>query len=175
MDAPLPLVVRFDSSSPEHRALLRRAAADPSITDAAYAPSATDENSLDSFVAGLECAWVMALPGHVDGWSAMWCCTRVDDDEGDGGVSPGRVLEVSYFVLPDSRGHGLIRASAPFVLSSLAGLGVSLLVALVWPENAPSIRILQDLGFSDAGEQWWDPPQGEPGRSGLCLRFTLRL
>ncbi|HZX23939.1 MAG TPA: GNAT family N-acetyltransferase [Woeseiaceae bacterium] len=57
------------------------------------------------------------------------------------------VTDVGFAFLPEARGRGYAAEAARAVLEYGRGLGVADIVALVAPDNAASIRVLEKLGF----------------------------
>jgi RimJ/RimL family protein N-acetyltransferase len=78
-------------------------------------------------------------------------------------------LDLGYALLPEWWGQGLAREAArACVAYAQTTLGVQGLLAIITPSNAPSIRLVEDLGFLSQGEVTWTP--GDPLR-----RFRLPL
>jgi RimJ/RimL family protein N-acetyltransferase len=78
-------------------------------------------------------------------------------------------LELAYEVLPHFRGRGYAREAVEALLAWAAGQpGVAGFRASVAPDNAPSVRLVQRLGFTRTGEAprvpgeelWGQAPQG---------------
>jgi N-acetylneuraminate synthase len=61
--------------------------------------------------------------------------------------SEGGNIEVSIFVAPEERGRGYGLAALTMVERFLANLGYRRIVALVKPDNAPSIRLFRRAGY----------------------------
>ncbi len=70
------------------------------------------------------------------------------------------VAEIGYALLPEWRGHGYAVEAVRGLLTWAAGdPRVRTLRASVAPDNAPSRRLVDKLGFAQTGEQW-DPEDG---------------
>jgi ribosomal-protein-alanine N-acetyltransferase len=62
-------------------------------------------------------------------------------------------IEIGYSVIPDRRRHGYATEAAHALVKwALSQLGVHLLVAGCDPDNVPSIRTLERIGFRRSGE-----------------------
>lgn len=60
--------------------------------------------------------------------------------------------DIGYAFLPAFRGQGYAREAARATCAlARERFGIARLLAIVSPGNAPSIRLLEDLGFSDEG------------------------
>lgn len=68
-------------------------------------------------------------------------------------------LELGYALHPDHYGHGYAREAAAATLEHVRALGHTWIAAQVLPENTPSIRVLEALGFSRTGTAV-DPADG---------------
>jgi RimJ/RimL family protein N-acetyltransferase len=76
---------------------------------------------------------------------------------------PGRpeALEVGYTVFEPFRGRGYAtEVTRALVRWGRSEHGVRTFVASVGPWNAPSLRVVEKLGFRQVGAQW-DPDEGE--------------
>jgi ribosomal-protein-alanine N-acetyltransferase len=60
-------------------------------------------------------------------------------------------VEIGYAFLPAGRGQGYVLESATAVLEVARSLEVDRLVAVTTPDNQPSIRVLEKLGFQFEG------------------------
>ena len=60
--------------------------------------------------------------------------------------------EVSIYISPEHRGHGLGRRLLTETLSMTQGLGIKTVVGFVFSHNEPSIRLLKSFGFEDWGK-----------------------
>jgi len=61
-------------------------------------------------------------------------------------------VEVYYTIVPEHQGRGLATEAMRAVLAYAAHeLGITRFVAFVVPENAPSVRVAEKLGFVDDG------------------------
>ena len=57
-------------------------------------------------------------------------------------------IELGYRLIKSARGFGYATEAAAAVLDFYAGKGIQNIIAFTEPHNAPSIRVLQKLGFS---------------------------
>ena len=69
------------------------------------------------------------------------------------GLKPGAV-ELGYSVFPAFRGQGYATEAAVALMDWAGTQGVRHFVASVSPKNAPSLAIVQKLGFIRTGQQW---------------------
>ena len=60
-------------------------------------------------------------------------------------------VEIGYAFLPVGRGQGYVLESATAVLEVARSLEVERLVAVTTPDNQPSVRVLEKLGFRFEG------------------------
>ena len=60
--------------------------------------------------------------------------------------------DLGYALLPSFRGRGLAKEACDGVLSDARARGVEEVLAIVSKENAPSIAVLEHLGFERRGE-----------------------
>jgi ribosomal-protein-alanine N-acetyltransferase len=83
----------------------------------------------------------------------MYAIRRLDNDETIGMCGlvkrPGlEDIDIGYGFLPAARGHGFAREAARAVFDFARGeLGLTRIVAIVSPGNAPSITLLENLGM----------------------------
>jgi ribosomal-protein-alanine N-acetyltransferase len=76
-----------------------------------------------------------------------WSITRLDDAEGP------IEIEIAYLFGRDYWGHGYATEAATAVRDwALVELGYERLIALIYPDNARSIRVAEKLGMEPAGE-----------------------
>lgn len=61
------------------------------------------------------------------------------------------IAEFSVYVDRDARGKGAGRAAMNALISAATDAGFWKLVSRVFPENVPSLRLLQSLGFREVG------------------------
>lgn len=78
------------------------------------------------------------------------------------GLKPYRpaegVLEIGYHLLPSTWGRGLASEAAGEVVAHAFGaLGAAALFAGHHPDNAASGRVLEKLGFTRTGEEFFEP------------------
>ena len=79
-------------------------------------------------------------------------------------------VDLGYALLPVGRGKGYAREAARAVIEhALRDLGIKRLSAITSPDNAASIRVLEDLRFQAAGTITF-PDDGE-----TCSYFELEL
>lgn len=72
-------------------------------------------------------------------------------------------LDLGYAFLPEWWGQGLAREAARACVAwAQEALGAKGLLAVITPSNAPSIRLVEALGFVPQGEVTWTP--GDPLR-----------
>jgi ribosomal-protein-alanine N-acetyltransferase len=76
-------------------------------------------------------------------------------------------VEIGYAFLPAGRGKGYVLESATAVLEVARSLEVERLVAVTTPDNQPSVRVLEKMGFQFEGMV------NLPGHSGPS-RFFVR-
>jgi RimJ/RimL family protein N-acetyltransferase len=57
-------------------------------------------------------------------------------------------LELGYGIAESARGQGLASEAVVAFMNSLDGLGVSTVVAVIAPDNLPSQRLVERLGFT---------------------------
>jgi RimJ/RimL family protein N-acetyltransferase len=63
------------------------------------------------------------------------------------------MIEIGYSVIPDRRRHGYATEAADALVEwALSQPGVHLIVAGCDPDNLPSIRTLERIGFQRSGE-----------------------
>jgi len=79
-------------------------------------------------------------------------------------------VDVGYAFLPAGRGRGLATEAAGAMLQHARDdFGLRRIAAIVAPHNTPSIRVLERLGFRDAGTVQF-PDDGD-----ICAHFLLDL
>jgi RimJ/RimL family protein N-acetyltransferase len=79
--------------------------------------------------------------------TATWSPTRMLDAKGDVEV------EIGYLLGREHWGHGYATEAATAVRDwALANLGLTRLIALIYPENAQSIAVARKLGMETDGE-----------------------
>ncbi|BAS26344.1 GNAT family N-acetyltransferase [Limnochorda pilosa] len=153
-------LVRAEMAGRERLAPMLRAA----VPDAW--PPETLADALPFFLARLE-----ADPASV-GWYAWYGLVRTAEPEqallvangGFKGPPRGGVAEVGYAVLEAFQGRGYATEMVTALVGwALRRPGVERVVAETMPDNRPSIRVLEKVGFQPAG------PGEEPG----SLRFEL--
>ncbi|WNW09792.1 GNAT family protein [Pseudomonas sp. DTU_2021_1001937_2_SI_NGA_ILE_001] len=113
--------------------------------------------SYDSLAAAEE---QMAWYRHIveSGSGIWWALARQTDDQLIGACGfndwchPHRRIELGYWLLPHAWGQGLMRRALPVILvHALQTMGVHRVHADVEPENLPSVKLLQALGFTLEG------------------------
>lgn len=82
-------------------------------------------------------------------------CGLVEGREGTHGEP-----ELAYELLRGARGHGYATEAATAVLDRAREAGHQRVWATVWHWNAPSLRVLAKLGFTETGHQEVDPVYG---------------
>jgi RimJ/RimL family protein N-acetyltransferase len=76
-----------------------------------------------------------------------WSITRLDDADGP------TEIEVAYLFGRDYWGHGYATEAATAIRDwALGELGLERLIALIYPDNARSIRVAKKLGLTPEGE-----------------------
>jgi ribosomal-protein-alanine N-acetyltransferase len=88
----------------------------------------------------------------------FWAITRRDEDRLIGTIclwnfSNNRTTaEIGYELLPAHQGKGIMQEAARVVMDySFAAMGLRCIKAVVHPDNAPSIRLLERNGFAHMG------------------------
>jgi RimJ/RimL family protein N-acetyltransferase len=84
---------------------------------------------------------------------------------GTQGLAAGKA-EIGYTVFPEHRGRGYAIEAAEALMGWAESRGIHDFVASVSPDNAPSLAIVQKLGFVQTGDQWDE-------EDGLELVFEL--
>jgi ribosomal-protein-alanine N-acetyltransferase len=121
-------------------------------------PRVVEHTSLPEFdLAGIEAAVARQLDGYATATSCRWAVADPGDTlVGTCGFSnwsvPHSHAELVYDLHPGFWGRGLMRAAVGQVLSwAFEGAGFNRVHAYVMTTNAPSIRLLEVLGFAREG------------------------
>jgi RimJ/RimL family protein N-acetyltransferase len=127
-----------------------------------HAPSlfaALDHPAVGRFIGGPDVTTVDALidrigrvrRGPADGRDEQWCnWVALADDVVVGRVEATAhhgIAEVAYLFDPRRGGRGLATEAVAWMIGQLSEAGVEDFWAAVVPENTPSIRLLERLGF----------------------------
>ncbi len=105
----------------------------------------------------------------------MWLVSRREDGRAIGmaGLVKRDFLkdvDLGYAFLPEGRGAGLATEAASAVMRyAVEAFGLKKLAAIVAPENAASIRVLERLGFTHRGRVQF-PDDGD-----VCEHFVVEL
>ena len=65
----------------------------------------------------------------------------------------GGVVENSVYVAEDSRGHGVGRALLEHLIASTEAAGIWTIQTGIFPENAGSVRLHEQVGFEIVGRR----------------------
>ena len=85
---------------------------------------------------------------------------------GTNGKKDPEAVELGYTIFEPHRGHGYATEAAQALMDWASERGIPRFIASVSPTNAPSLAIVNKLGFVQTGEQWDE-------EDGLELVFEL--
>jgi L-amino acid N-acyltransferase YncA len=91
--------------------------------------------------------WVVERDGVVGGWLSFQSFY--------GRPAYHATAELSVYVAPEHRGHGLARRLVGHALRRAPALGLSTLLGFVFAHNEPSLRLFTEFGF----ERWGHLPR----------------
>jgi len=75
----------------------------------------------------------------------------------DGADVPTGEIEIGWHFHPDAWGHGYATESASALLEHAWAMGLPCVEAIAFPDNGPSIKVMERLGMSHQGEtsRWY--------------------
>ena len=84
-----------------------------------------------------------------------WTITRADDNHVIGFVAVGKrrekVAEIGYLLVREAQGYGFAQEALGLLITHLFAQGYRRIFADVDPDNTPSVKLLQKLGFTLEG------------------------
>jgi RimJ/RimL family protein N-acetyltransferase len=137
-------------------AFFKTASTHQSIVENTYLPVFEDDSDIELWISDHENIFVI-LDGDLPCGSIT-----IHGQVNTGGADvllPLGSREVEVWLLPTARGKGLAQEAHHMMLQLIPR--VEALVAIVWTENQPSIRLFQGLGYNHFSNIHWKGPDGE--------------